>query len=98
MSTEKTGVNKSDIVRIVSVKMGIPLATAEKAVSCFFDTITDGLADGKRAEIRGFGSFSAREYTGYTGRNPKTGEEVPIPPKVRPYFKAGKEIKNVLNK
>ncbi len=90
--------NKSDLIRLVSVKMEIPMAQAEKAVDAFFDAMTDGLANKKRVELRGFGSFQLREYDSYTGRNPRTGESVDVPPKVAPFFKAGKDIKQTINK
>ena len=93
-----SGMNKSDLMRIISVKMEIPYQQAETAVNSFFAAMADGLAEGKRVEIRGFGSFQIREYDGYMGRNPKTGDDVSVAPKIQPFFKAGKEIKNVLNK
>ena len=89
--------NRSDIVRNIARKLGLQQQVAEKAVDSFFAGMIEGLAGGKRVEIRGFGSFCAREYAGYMGRNPKTGEEVPVAPKVQPFFKSGKEIRNVLN-
>jgi len=52
---------------------------------------------GGRIEIRGFGSFVMREYGTYTGRNPKTGEEVEIKPKRLPFFKVGKELRERIN-
>jgi integration host factor subunit beta len=55
--------------------------------------MSDELADGGRVEIRGFCSFSVKEYGSYTGRNPKTGERVKIAPKRPLFFKAGKELK-----
>jgi integration host factor subunit beta len=55
------------------------------------------LANGDRVEIRGFGSFKLKDYGGYTGRNPKTGEIVKVNPKQLPFFRAGKELKEFLN-
>jgi integration host factor subunit beta len=55
--------------------------------------MTEALAKGDRVEIRGICSFFVKKYNGYTGRNPKTGEFVKVAPKKRPFFKAGKELK-----
>lgn len=69
----------------------------EQVVDIFFDEITERLAEGGRVELRGFGAFSTREREARTGRNPRTGEAVPVPAKRVPYFKAGKEIRKRLN-
>jgi integration host factor subunit beta len=69
----------------------------EKVVNAILDTITDALAQGGRAEIRGFGSFAVKQRDARTGRNPRTGEVVPIPKKVVPVFKTGKEMRQRLN-
>ena len=65
----------------------------QKVVEIFFGSMTDALARGDRVEIRGLCSFFVKQYEGYTGRNPKTGEKAKIPPKKLPFFKAGKELK-----
>lgn len=88
---------KSDLARWVSVKNGIQYIDAELAVDQFFKTICESLKAGKRVELRGFGSFSVRDYDGYMGRNPRTGEEIPVPPKRLPFFKVGKEMKEAVN-
>ena len=62
-------------------------------VQIFFDNMADAMARGERVEIRGLCSFFVKEYKSYTGRNPKTGEKVKIAPKKLPFFKAGKELK-----
>jgi len=70
----------------------------EAVVSSFFDAIAERLADGGRVELRGFGAFSTRERAARTGRNPRSGEAVPVPGKRVPYFKAGKDMRDRLNK
>lgn len=70
---------------------------AEKVVATVFDAIVDALADGRRVELRGFGAFSTREREARTGRNPRTGEQVPVEAKRVPHFKAGKELRERLN-
>ena len=69
----------------------------EEVVDIFFDEIASRLADGGRVELRGFGAFSTRERKEREGRNPRTGETVQVPAKRVPYFKPGKEMRNVLN-
>lgn len=69
----------------------------EKVVDVFFDEITNRLVDGGRVELRGFGAFSTRAREARQGRNPRTGESVPVPGKRVPYFKPGKEIRDRLN-
>jgi integration host factor subunit beta len=69
----------------------------EQIVTTFFDTISDQLADGGRVELRGFGAFSTRSREARTGRNPRTGDAVPVDAKRVPYFKPGKEMRARLN-
>jgi integration host factor subunit beta len=69
----------------------------EQVLEIFFDEIAQRLAEGGRVELRGFGAFSTRERDARKGRNPRTGEDVDVPAKRVPYFKAGKEIRRRLN-
>ena len=62
-------------------------------MNIFFNAMSDALAKGERVEIRGLCSIFVKEYGAYTGRNPKTGEQVKIAPKKLPFFKPGKELK-----
>ena len=66
-------------------------------VNTFFDAMKKSLLSGERIEIRGFGSFKIKEYEGYAGRNPKTGESVVVASKRLPFFRAGKELKEFIN-
>ncbi len=66
-------------------------------MNTIFECITDALEQGEGIEIRGFGSFTVRQYRAYEGRNPRTGEEVRVAPKRLPYFKVGKELRERLN-
>lgn len=70
-----------------------PKSEAAAVVDIFFTGMADALAKGNRIEIRGLCSFFVKKYRSYTGRNPKTGERVKIKPKKLPFFKAGKELK-----
>ncbi len=85
--------NKLDLIETLKKKANIKKKIAAKAVDLFFDEMTAALVNEDRVEIRGLCSFYVKEYKGYTGRNPKTGEEVQIKPKKLPFFKVGKELK-----
>jgi integration host factor subunit beta len=66
-------------------------------VDTVFKTIVDALHRGEKIELRGFGSFRLRRREPRKGRNPKTGDKVDVPPKRVPYFKPGKELKDLIN-
>ena len=89
--------NKSDLVKTLSKAYDLPLRKAEEIVGTVFERLLQALASGDRIEIRGFGTFTVREYGGYTGRNPKTGEETVVKPKRLPFFRVGKDFKEGLN-
>ncbi len=90
--------NKSDLTKVLSREMDLPIRKAEKIVDKVFDTMSKSLVLGDRIEIRGFGSFTVRQYDGYTGRNPGTGEEKAVGPKKLPFFKVGQVLRDKLNK
>ncbi|MEM8759470.1 MAG: integration host factor subunit beta [Pseudomonadota bacterium] len=69
----------------------------EKIVSTVFEEITSALARGDRVELRGFGAFSVKTRDARTGRNPRTGEAVPVPEKKVPFFNAGKDMRERMN-
>ncbi len=71
---------------------------AEILVTTMFNSVRDSLHKGDKTEIRGFGSFRLRARRMKEGRNPKTGATVSVPAKRVPFFKAGKELKELLNK
>ncbi|MGV7224108.1 MAG: HU family DNA-binding protein [Nitrospinales bacterium] len=73
---------------------GLTKPEADLVINLFFNGMADALGKGDRVEIRGLCSFFVKEYDGYTGRNPKTGEKVKIKPKNLPFFKASKELKD----
>jgi integration host factor subunit beta len=84
---------KSELIEALSQQNDISLSLAETIVNTFFGSIAEGLMQGERAEIRGFGSFRIRSYENYLGRNPRTGETVEVKPKKLPFFKVGRELK-----
>lgn len=90
--------NKLELVQALRDSNDLSKQEAEQVVNLFFNEMADSLAKGDRVEIRGFCSFYVKEYDSYTGRNPKTGEKVKIPPKKLPFFKAGKELKERVDK
>ena len=85
--------NKVDLIQALKDSNNLSRSEAEKIVTLFFDKIVEALAKGDRVEIRGLCSFFVKKYRSYTGRNPKTGDKVKIKPKKLPFFKAGKELK-----
>lgn len=70
----------------------------ELIVATIFNEITAALARGERVELRGFGAFTVKKRDARTGRNPRTGESVPVDEKAVPFFKAGKELRERVNK
>lgn len=69
----------------------------EAVVNCVLDEIASAMRDGNRVEIRGFGAFSVRHRNARTGRNPRTGEAVPVDEKSVPFFRTGKELRDRIN-
>lgn len=94
-----TGVmTKAELVDEVARVVQLTKKQAETIVNIVFDSIVDSLRSGQKIELRGFGSFRLRSRKSRTGRNPKTGEKVEVPSKKIPYFKPGKELKELINK
>ena len=96
---DKAGVmTKAELVDEVARVVSLTKKQAETIVNIVFDSIVDSLRSGQKIELRGFGSFRLRSRKSRTGRNPKTGEKVDVPSKKIPYFKPGKELKELINK
>ena len=89
--------NKSELIRELSEQNGLSIEQAAAVVNILFSSMKKALLEGNRVEIRGFGSFKIKEYEGYEGRNPKTGQTVAVIPKKLPFFRAGKELKEYVN-
>lgn len=90
---------KSELVEAVASNVdNFSRKDVEIIVDTVFQSMTDSLAKGDKVEIRGFGSFKIKEREGRQGRNPKSGESIYIAPKKVPFFKAGKEIRERINK
>ena len=88
--------NKIDIINKIAEDMNLNQKVAKIAVDTIVDTIKNAIVNNERVEIRGFGSFTLRNYRAYQGRNPKTGELVDVQSKRLPYFKVGKELKEMI--
>ena len=88
---------KSDLIAQLSEKEQLSGKEAFHIINWVFDGFKDALREGGRVEIRGFGSFTVRDYSPYLGKNPKTGQRVQVGSKKLPYFKVGKELKERVN-
>jgi len=90
---------KSDLVdRLASRSGNFSRKDIEVIVDTVFGSMADSLSRGEKVEIRGFGSFKVKQREGRNGRNPKSGESIFIEPKKVPFFKAGKELKERVDK
>ncbi len=89
---------KAELVEEVSRVSDLTKKHSEVIVETVFQSIIDALHRGEKIELRGFGSFRLRQREPRKGRNPKTGDKVDVPPKKVPYFKPGKELKDLLNR
>ncbi len=85
--------NKSELIEKLAERAGLNVIQSEEIVNLVYKKMRETMVNGGRIEIRGFGSFVVKEYQSYQGRNPKTGEKIPVPPKKLPFFKVGKELK-----
>src|ERR1700720_115736 len=88
---------KAELVEEVTRVTELPRKESEAVVETIFDSIIAALQADDKIEIRGFGSFRTRQRRGRTGRNPKTGAKVEVPPKKIPFFKPSKELKDFVN-
>lgn len=88
---------KAELVEEVSKASELTKKHSEVIVNTVFHSIINALKQGEKIELRGFGSFRIRQRGSRKGRNPKTGEQVDVPAKKIPYFKPGKELKELIN-
>jgi integration host factor subunit beta len=87
---------KADLTALVSAAIELPVKDSGAVVDAIFDGIVRALHEGDRIEIRGFGSFDTRQRNPRVSRNPKTGARVDVPAKRVPFFKPGRELKNLV--
>lgn|SRR5215469_4911455 len=95
LACQEIAVIKLDIVNEVVSRTGITKTRAEVAVETVFDSLKKALASGDRIELRGFGVFNVKARKTGVGRNPRTGQEVDIPPGKAVRFKPGKELQTL---
>jgi DNA-binding protein HU-beta len=89
---------KADLVDLVAQQRGFPRPQVEATIDSLIDAVAEGLAKGERIDLRGFGAFAVRESAARTGRNPQTGEAIQIAARRVPTFKAGKELRDRVNR
>jgi len=84
---------KTQLIDTLRQETGLSQTKSKQVVELLFNKMSNALAAGDRVEIRGLCSIFVKEYKGYTGRNPKTGEPREVPAKKLPFFKCGKGLK-----
>lgn len=89
--------NKSQLVEALAKAENLTIKTAEEVVNTVFKEMEKALIKGSRIEIRGLGSFKVKDYTSYNGRNPKTGKIIRVESKKLPFFKVGRELKEMVD-
>jgi len=89
---------KSDLITVLVQRRNITQKQAEMAVETIFEAMKNALCKGENIEIRGLGAFHVKHYEGYQGRNPKTGEIIPVKPKRGILFRTGKELRDRVNR
>ena len=90
--------NKAELIAAIAEKTGETKKGAEEAVNAFVDVVVDALVKGDKVQLVVFGSFEVRKRAARKGRNPQTKEEIKIPASKAPVFKAGKALKDLVNK
>ncbi|MGA9751056.1 MAG: HU family DNA-binding protein [Acidobacteriota bacterium] len=89
---------KADLIELVAKRADLPKKPAEIIVNTIFQSVTEALDKGEKVELRGFGSFRMKIREARTARNPKTGERVQVGQKKVPHFRAGKELREAVNR
>ena len=90
--------NKAELVAAMAAKTGDTKKAAEASLEAFIAAVKETLKKGEKVQLVGFGSFEVRKRAARKGRNPQTKEEIKIPASKAPVFKAGKALKEVVNK
>ena len=89
--------NKSELIEALAEDITISRREATSVINTIVDAMTKTLVENENIEIRGFGSFSVKQYGSYQGRNPKTGKKIQVKPKKLPLFRVGKDLKDRVN-
>lgn len=88
---------KSELIEVVAQETNLTKGRAELVINTIFESMVEALQRSEGIEIRGFGSFTVRQYKSYEGRNPRTGDPVHVAPKRLPFFKVGKDLRLRVN-
>lgn len=89
--------NKSELIEALASELDMSTRQSTSILNTLLETMMVALERGEDIEIRGFGSFTVKEYKSYIGRNPKSGQQIAVTPKKLPFFKVGKELKERVN-
>jgi DNA-binding protein HU-beta len=95
---EELLMNKTDLIDSMAKKSELTKKDSEKALNALIESMEEALGKGEKIQLVGFGSFEVKQRAARKGRNPQTMEEIDIPESKAPVFKAGKELKEMLNK
>ena len=90
--------NKAELIAAIAAKTGATKKSAEESVNAFVEVVTESLKKGEKVQLVGFGSFEVLHRAARKGRKPQTKEEIKIPASKAPKFKAGKALKDIVNK
>ena len=90
--------NKADLINSIASKTGYSKKVSSEILNAFSETVTDALVSGEKVQLVGFGSFETKTRAARKGLNPQTKEEIRIPACKAPTFKAGKALKDIVNK
>ncbi len=90
--------NKTDLINSIAAKSGLSKKNSEAALNAFISSVQDALKAGEKVALVGFGTFEVSDRAARKGRNPQTKEEITIPASKAPVFKAGKGLKEIVNK
>lgn len=90
--------NKSDLIEALADKESLREKQATDIINLILKGFMETLKKGERIDIRGFGSFTVRQHEAHIGKNPRTGKDVDVRPKKRPFFKVGKDMKGLVDK
>ena len=94
----KIAMNKAELINAIADETGLSKKDTEATINSFVNVVSNALENKDKVQLIGFGTFETRERAARTGRNPQTNEEIKIPASTTPAFKAGKALKERVNK
>ena len=90
--------NKTELINAIANETGLSKKDTEATINSFVNVVSNALVEKDKVQLVGFGTFETRERAARTGKNPQTGEKLNIPASIVPAFKAGKSLKEKVNK